>query len=246
MTLLVVYGMFLHFQISSQSNGGPNRDLELSPIDSEDTLAETPRSQKLSGTRKRQSKHKPDEEPRISKLVAFVLLLSSAGVVSTCAEFMVDSIEHVIADAPITEAFLGLIILPLLGNVAELGTAVTVAVRQKIDLAINVTVGSAVQISLFMAPVVTLLGWAIGRRSVAILRLIPGRWPACYNVDCQHHVASAAGATISWAFFSSHAMWLSGMVSPTSHGNTNSCAGRERFSYQTRKAGRQFKFRARR
>jgi Ca2+:H+ antiporter len=162
-TLLMVYGMFLHFQISSQSNSGPSPDLELSPIDSEDTLAETPRSQNLSGTRRRQSKRKPDEEPKISKLVAVVLLLSSAGVVSICAEFMVDSIEHVVANAPITEAFLGLIILPLLGNVAELGTAVTVAVRQKIDLAINVTVGSAVQISLFMAPVVTLLGWAIGR-----------------------------------------------------------------------------------
>jgi Ca2+:H+ antiporter len=159
----MVYGMFLHFQISSQSNGGPTPDLELSPVDSEDTLAETPRSQKLSGSRKRASKHKPDEEPKISKLVALALLLSSAGVVSMCAEFMVDSIEHVVANAPITEAFLGLIILPLLGNVAELGTAVTVAARQKIDLAINVTVGSAVQISLFMAPLVTLLAWASGK-----------------------------------------------------------------------------------
>jgi Ca2+:H+ antiporter len=162
-TLLLVYGMFFHFQISSQSNAVPTPDLELSPLDSEDTLAESPRTQKLSGTRKRQSKRKPEEEPRISKLVAVVLLLSSAGVVSMCAEFMVDSIEHVVANAPITEAFLGLIILPLLGNVAELGTAVTVAVRQKIDLAINVTVGSAVQITLFMTPVMTLLAWATGK-----------------------------------------------------------------------------------
>lgn len=105
--------------------------------------------------------HEP--EVKVDKYVTFALLLISAGLVSICAEFMVDSIEHVIADAPLTEAFLGLIILPLLGNVAELATAVSVAMRQKIDLAINVTVGSAIQISLFMAPVVVLLGWATGK-----------------------------------------------------------------------------------
>jgi Ca2+:H+ antiporter len=157
--------MFLHFQITSYPKIGSNTDLELSPIDSEDTLAESPRVQRLSGTRdrKRQPKRDPDEEPQISHLVSLILLLSSAAVVSLCAEFMVDSIEHVVANAPITEAFLGLIILPLLGNVAELGTAVTVAVRQKIDLAINVTVGSAIQITLFMAPVIVLLAWLTGK-----------------------------------------------------------------------------------
>jgi len=51
----------------------------------------------------------------------------------------------------------------MLGNVAELGTAVSVAMKQKIDLAINVCVGSAIQISLFMAPMVISLGWFSGR-----------------------------------------------------------------------------------
>jgi Ca2+:H+ antiporter len=76
---------------------------------------------------------------------------------------MVESIEHVIADAPLTEAFLGLIILPLLGNVAELATAVAVANKQKIDLAINVVVGSSIQITTFMAPVIVLLSWFMDR-----------------------------------------------------------------------------------
>jgi len=107
----------------------------------------------------------PDFEKKtdISKFSAIVLLLVSAGFISVCAEFLVDSIEHVVANARLTEAFLGLIILPLLGNTAELGTAVAVAVKNKMDLAINVTVGSAIQITLFMAPAMVALGWAMGR-----------------------------------------------------------------------------------
>jgi Ca2+:H+ antiporter len=109
------------------------------------------------------SPQEPDAESSISKRASLILLLVSAGLVSFCAEFLVDSIEHVIADAPLTEAFLGLIILPLLGNAAEMGTAITVAVRNKIDLAINVTVGSAIQITLFMAPAMVILGWITGK-----------------------------------------------------------------------------------
>jgi len=88
-----------------------------------------------------------------------VLLICSACVVSVCAEYMVNSIEHVVANARLTEAFLGLIILPLVGNTAELVTAVTVAMKNKMDLAINVTVGSAIQITLFMVPAMVTLGW---------------------------------------------------------------------------------------
>lgn len=98
-------------------------------------------------------------EPAISRKASVILLLISAGVVSVCAEFLVDSIEHVVANARLTEAFLGLIILPLLGNTAELATAVTVALKNKMDLAINVTIGSAIQITLFMAPTMVALGW---------------------------------------------------------------------------------------
>jgi hypothetical protein len=99
----------------------------------------------------------------ISKPASIILLLISAGFISTAAEFLVSSIEHVVANARLTEAFLGLIILPLLGNTAELGTAVTVAIKNKIDLAINVTVGSAIQITLFMAPAMVVMGWVTGR-----------------------------------------------------------------------------------
>lgn len=103
------------------------------------------------------------EEEALGTIASLTLLIISAGLVSLCAEYMVSSIEHVIADAPLTEAFLGLIILPLLGNAAEMATAVTLALRDKVQLAITITVGSAIQISLFMAPSIILLGWTIGK-----------------------------------------------------------------------------------
>jgi len=103
------------------------------------------------------------ESPDIGRTASLILLLLSAGLASLCAEFLVDSIEHVIANAPLTEAFLGLIILPLLGNASELGTAVAVAAKSKLDLAINVAVGSALQIILFIAPAMVLIAWLGGK-----------------------------------------------------------------------------------
>jgi Ca2+:H+ antiporter len=104
-----------------------------------------------------------NHEFRTSMRASIILLICSACIVSICAEYMVNSIEHVVANARLTEAFLGLIILPLVGNTAELFTAVTVAMKNKMDLAINVTVGSAIQITLFMVPAMVALGWASGK-----------------------------------------------------------------------------------
>lgn len=104
-----------------------------------------------------------DHELQTSMHASVILLICSACVVSICAEYMVNSIEHVVSNAHLTEAFLGLIILPLVGNTSELFTAVRVAMKNKLDLAINVTVGSAIQITLFMVPAMVTLGWMTGK-----------------------------------------------------------------------------------
>jgi len=62
-----------------------------------------------------------------------------------------------------SEEFIGLIILPIVGNAAEHVTAVTVASKNKMDLAISVAVGSSIQIALFVTPVIVLLGWCLGK-----------------------------------------------------------------------------------
>eukprot|EP00123_Amoebidium_parasiticum_P006605 comp17520_c1_seq1/m.17063 comp17520_c1_seq1/g.17063 ORF comp17520_c1_seq1/g.17063 comp17520_c1_seq1/m.17063 type:complete len:127 (-) comp17520_c1_seq1:276-656(-) len=61
----------------------------------------------------------------------------------------------------LSPTFIGVILLPIVGNAAEHLTAVTVAVKDKMDLAIGVAVGSSTQIALFVIPLTTLVGWAI-------------------------------------------------------------------------------------
>lgn len=182
--LLVIYACFVHFQIRSGSIRSETEliDEEEAQEDSASETSSEPdshtdsqedqtQSMPLRQLRKAHQQHSTSatkvssapEFRHISKTASVILLLLSAGLASLCAEFLVDSIEHVIDQAPLSSSFLGLIILPLLGNVAELGTAVTVAARAKIDLAINVAVGSAIQIVLFIAPGMVLVGWLSGK-----------------------------------------------------------------------------------
>jgi Ca2+:H+ antiporter len=98
----------------------------------------------------------------MSRTAAVILLLCSTCLVAVCAEFMVDAIPDMIANSPtVSQAFIGLIILPIVGNAAEHVTAVTVATKNKMDLAIGVAVGSSIQIALFVTPIVVLLGWIL-------------------------------------------------------------------------------------
>ncbi|KAK3935826.1 vacuolar calcium ion transporter [Diplogelasinospora grovesii] len=101
---------------------------------------------------------------QISRTTAVVLLLVSTGLVALCAEFMVDSISEVVADGSgVSEAFIGLILLPIVGNAAEHVTAVTVALKNKMDLAIGVALGSSIQIAIFVTPLVVILGWIMNK-----------------------------------------------------------------------------------
>lgn len=98
---------------------------------------------------------------KMSRTSAIILLLVSTGLVAVCAEFLVDSINYLVEHTSVSEAFIGLIILPIVGNAAEHVTAVTVAAKNKMDLAIGVAVGSSIQIALFVTPVIVLLAWCL-------------------------------------------------------------------------------------
>ena len=103
------------------------------------------------------------ETPNLSVLGAVITLCLSTVFVAFCAEFMVDSIQAVTCHGHISQTFVGLILLPIVGNAAEHATAVTVAIKDKMDLAIGVAVGSSMQIALFILPFMVLLGWILGK-----------------------------------------------------------------------------------
>ena len=81
--------------------------------------------------------------------------------VAVCAEFLVDSIDSLVESAHISKTFVGLILLPIVGNAAEHVTAVVVAIKDKMDLAMGVAIGSSMQIALLVTPFLVILGWII-------------------------------------------------------------------------------------
>lgn len=84
-------------------------------------------------------------------------------LVAICAEFLVDSIDSIVEEAHISKTFIGLILIPIVGNAAEHVTAVIVAWKNKMDLAIGVAIGSSLQIALFVTPFLVVLGWIMDR-----------------------------------------------------------------------------------
>ncbi|MCJ1477618.1 hypothetical protein MMC13_006291 [Lambiella insularis] len=103
------------------------------------------------------------EQPQLSIVVAIFTLAASTALVAVCSECVVDNINYLTDGSNgISKTFVGLILLPIVGNAAEHATAVTVACKDKMDLAIGVAVGSSLQIALFVLPAIVTIGWMIG------------------------------------------------------------------------------------
>lgn len=83
---------------------------------------------------------------RLSRKSAIIVLVVSTALIALCAEFLVGSINYLVDNTDVSQAFIGLIILPMVGNAAEHITAVTVASKNKMDLAIGVALGSSIQV----------------------------------------------------------------------------------------------------
>jgi len=92
------------------------------------------------------------ERPEWSRNKAIGLLLASTAVVALMAEFLVGSLEPAIEDLGLSELFVGLIVIPIIGNAAEHSSAILFAMRNKVDVTLEIAIGSSTQIALFVAP----------------------------------------------------------------------------------------------
>ena len=90
-----------------------------------------------------------------------VVLLLTTILVSFCADYLVGSIDEIVESSGLSKTFIGLIVIPIVGNAAEHVTAIVVAMKDKVDLAIGVAIGSSLQIAIFVTPFMVLVGWAI-------------------------------------------------------------------------------------
>jgi Ca2+:H+ antiporter len=92
-----------------------------------------------------------------------VLILTLATVaVGAESEILVGSIEHVSQSLGLTELFIGVIVVAIIGNAAEHSTAILMALKNKIDLSMNIAMGSSTQIALLIAPVLVFISWLMG------------------------------------------------------------------------------------
>lgn len=134
--LLVLYILFLFFQLRSHSY----------LFDEENAEEDGPEGGHI-----------------LSPVSAGIALAVITILVAVCAEYLVNSIDAIVESAHISKTFIGLILLPIVGNAAEHVTACIVAYKNKMDLAIGVAIGSSLQIALFVTPFLVVLGWIIGQ-----------------------------------------------------------------------------------
>jgi Ca2+:H+ antiporter len=97
-----------------------------------------------------------------SRRTAFIVLAAATAGVVWLSEILVGQVEPVVSSLGISEFFLGVILVPIIGNVAEHLVAVTVAMKNQMSLSVEIAVGSSLQIALFVAPALVFLSLAMG------------------------------------------------------------------------------------
>ncbi len=97
-----------------------------------------------------------------SKGKAITVLMTATGFVALIAEFLVGAVEEAGKTLGLTEIFVGVIVVAIIGNAAENSSAILMALRNKMDLSLGIALGSSLQITLFVAPVLIFASYIFG------------------------------------------------------------------------------------
>ncbi|MGY6216527.1 calcium/proton exchanger [Methylolobus aquaticus] len=93
----------------------------------------------------------------------------STGALAVLSETLTDAIEPMAAQLGLTPMFAGIILLALVGSIAELSNAIVFARRDQLDATLNIAVGASLQTALFVAPVLVFASYAFGRQPLDLL-----------------------------------------------------------------------------
>ncbi|KAI9848066.1 MAG: hypothetical protein M1837_001168 [Sclerophora amabilis] len=225
--LLLVYGCYLFFQLKSHAHvyNAPSQKV---PVRSKGEgaaskgiaqigagMAGSMGGQRAPDMQMMKDEDDGPEEPQLSLTGAIVTLCLSTALVGVCAEFLVDSIDALTEPpSPIGKVFVGLILLPIVGNAAEHATAVTVAIKDKMDLAIGVAVGSSMQIALLVIPLMVVLGWitAAAQNLVPDTETIPDKIMTLEFDGFQIVVLFVAVLLVNYLIQDGKSHWLEGVL----------------------------------
>ena len=110
----------------------------------------------------------PDERTLSTRNAVF-LLLGATAAVAVVSELLVGALSASAESFGLSQLFMGVIVIALVGNAAEHYSAIVLAARNEMDAAISIAIGSSTQIALFVAPVLVLLSYAIAPRPMDLL-----------------------------------------------------------------------------
>lgn len=136
-----------------------------------------------------------EEESHMTFRAGLFWLLIITMCISAMSDILVDTIDGFAYSYNISEVFTSLIILPYFSNIAEQVSALIFAYKNEMDLCVGITVGSAVQIALFVLPGSVLIGWAMDRSMSLFFR---GFETCCLIFSVVSVAAVLQGGTTNW------------------------------------------------
>jgi Ca2+:H+ antiporter len=104
-----------------------------------------------------------DDSRRWSLAKSILVLLAATSLVALMSEFLVGAVEAARAVLGLSEIFVGVIVIAVIGNAAEHSTAVIMAINDKMGLSVEIAIGSSLQIALFVAPVLVFFSYLFGQ-----------------------------------------------------------------------------------
>ncbi|KAJ8765035.1 hypothetical protein K2173_010511 [Erythroxylum novogranatense] len=154
--MLLVYAAYLFYQLKSQSKAYlPLNEEEPENGEGLDHDDEKPEISQVETV--------DDEKPEISQVESVVWLAVLTAWISVLSDYLVDAIDGASRALNIPIAFIGVILLPIVGNAAEHASAIMFAMKDKLDISLGVAIGSSTQISMFGIPFCVVIGWMIGQ-----------------------------------------------------------------------------------
>ncbi|MBE2183354.1 MAG: calcium/proton exchanger [Anaerolineae bacterium] len=139
-------------------------------------------------------------EARWTRRFSVIMLILATVGTAIVSETLVGAVEPVTQQLGLTEFFLGIIIIPLVGNVAEHLVAVQVAIKNKMELSLAVSLGSSLQVALLVAPVLLFISLLMGQRLLLVFN--------------EYELITLIGASIIAAFIAQdgESNWLEGAM----------------------------------
>ncbi len=154
-----------------------------------------------------------DDPPHWKKRIAMAVLAAATVLVAVESEFLVKSVEGAARALGVNDVFIGIIIVAIIGNAAEHATAVWMALKNKMDITMNIAIGSSIQIAMFVAPVLVFASLLLGHPMTFIFS-VPELTAVAFSVVIAAFIAGdgkshwlegaqllAAYAIIALAFF---------------------------------------------